>query len=202
MTLRLDWIGYDAVAYACRHWHYSRSVPAGRLTAIGVWEGGAYKGAVVFSRGATPKIGSPYGLAQTEVCELTRVALREHDAPVTRILAIALRMLRRHAPGLRLVVSYAAAEQGHHGGIYQGGGWIYEGPMESHGFRLKGEFVHAKTIHSRYGTGSQRLEWLREHLDPSAEKIDGLVRHKYLMPLDEEMRRRVVPLVQPYPKRA
>lgn len=70
-------------------------------------------------------------------------------------MAIALKMLRRRCPGLRLVVSYAAGEQGHHGGIYQAGGWTYAGPMDSHGFKVKGRFVHSKSIHSRYGHGSQ-----------------------------------------------
>lgn len=201
MTLRLDWAGYDAATYACRHWHYSRAVPAGRLIVIGVWESEAFKGVVIFSRGATPKIGSPYGLTQTEVCELTRIALCAHEAAVSRIVAIALRMLRKRSPGLRLVISYAAGEQGHHGGVYQAGGWIYEGAMESHGFEVKGEFQHSKSIHSRYGKGSQRVEWLRANLDPRARKVSGLVRHKYLMPLDETMRVAVAPLAKPYPKR-
>lgn len=69
MTLRLDWAGYDAATYACRHWHYSRTAPAGRLIVIGVWEAEAFKGVVIFSRGATPRIGSPYGLTQLEVCD-------------------------------------------------------------------------------------------------------------------------------------
>lgn len=201
MTLRLDWAGYEAAAYACRHWHYSRALPSSRLVVIGVWEGEAFKGVVIFSRGSTPAIGRPYGLTQTEVCELTRIALREHDAPVTRIVSIALRMLRRRCPGLRLVISYAAAEHGHHGGIYQAGGWIYEGAMDSHAFVVKGQVRHSRSIGSRYGTGSQRLDWLRANLDPNAEKVVGLVRHKYLMPLDGTMRAAVAPLAKPYPKR-
>lgn len=167
----------------------------------GVWEDGTYIGCVIFSRGATPLIGSPYGLTQTEVCELTRVALKAHITPVSKIIAIALRMLRKAAPGLRLVVSYAAGEQGHHGGIYQAGGWLYEGPMDTHCFIVHGKPVHAKTIHSRYGAGSQRVAWLRANLDPNAEKVTGLIRHKYLMPLDDRMRAQIAPLSKPFPKR-
>src|SRR4051812_9031060 len=96
--LRLDWAPRPAIDHACRSWHYSRSVPAGRLMPVGVWEAGMFKGVVIFSRGATPRIGSPYGLVQTEVCELTRVALTTHDTPVSRIIAIALRMVRKTAP--------------------------------------------------------------------------------------------------------
>lgn len=202
MTLRLDWAGYDAAKFACTNWHYSRSLPSSRLMIVGVWEAEAFKGVVTFSRGATPRIGSPFGLTQMEVCELTRVALTQHDAPVSKIVAIALKMLRRKCPDLRLVISYAAGEHGHHGGIYQAGGWIYEGPMESHGFIIKGKFTHCRTIGARYGPGTQTLEWVRAHLDTGAEKLNGLVRHKYLMPVTEEMRRQVLPLSKPYPKRA
>lgn len=201
MMLRLDWTSYDAAAFACRHWHYSRSVPASRLMVVGVWEDGDFKGVVTFSRGATPRIGTPYGLGPTTICELTRVALRDHATPVSRIVAIGLRLLRKRCPGLRLVISYAASERGHHGGIYQAGGWVYVGTIASHGFILKGDFVHARSVGSKYGTGAARLEWLRANVDPEAEKVTGLVRHKYLMPLDDEMREQIGPQALPYPKR-
>lgn len=198
--LRLDWAPRPAVDHACKTWHYSRSVPAGRLMPVGVWEDGLFKGVVIFSRGSNFKIGWPYKLEQTEVCELTRVALDKHAAPVSRIIAIALRMVRRLSPGLRLVVSYAASEQGHHGGIYQAGGWIYEGAKPTRSFIVKGRPVHAKTIHSRYGTGSQSLAWIRANLDPTATELTGLSRHKYLMPLDDKMRAAITPLGKPYPR--
>jgi hypothetical protein len=58
---------------------------------------------------------------------LTRIALTNHKAPVSRIMAITLRKLKKHAKGLKLVVSYADFNQGHHGGIYQATNWIYVG---------------------------------------------------------------------------
>jgi len=200
MTLRLDWVDHKAIRHACTRWHCSRSVPASRLMGVGVWENGAYKGVIVFSRRASPRIGWPYGLTQVQVCELTRVALRAHTAPVTRMIAIALRMLKAKAPGLRLVVSYAAQEEGHHGGIYQAGNWLYERPMPSHCFVLHGERIHPKTIHSRWGPGSQSLDWLRANVDPNASKIVDLIRHKYLMPLDGKMREQIAALAKPYPR--
>jgi hypothetical protein len=198
-TLRLDWATYAAALYACEHWHYSGCMPAGRTIKLGVWEDATFKGVVIFSRGATVSIGKPYDLQQTEVCELTRVALQKHDAPVSRIVAIALRLLTKFSPGLRLVVSYAAGEQNHHGGIYQAGGWIYEGAADSYSFKVHGKLTHARTLSSRYGRAD--MEWLRENVDPNVERVTGLVRHKYLMPLDAAMRKRVALLAKPYPKR-
>jgi hypothetical protein len=200
MTLRLDWVGHEAAAHACKHWHYSRIPPAGRLMIVGVWESDAFKGVVIFSRGANNNIGRPYGLGQTEVCELTRVALRQHDAPVSRIVAIAMKLLRRKAPGLRLIVSYADPVQSHHGGIYQAGGWTYTGPTRAQRELLvNGKALHKRTANSRWGTGSperiRAITGLQVEYGPSEWK------HTYLMPLDAAMRAAIKPLAKSYPKR-
>lgn len=199
--LRLGLVDHAAALHACRAWHYSRAVPSGKVVRFGVWENGVFIGVVLFSRGATKQIGLPYGLLQTEVCELTRIALSEHTAPVSRIVSIAIRLLRQKSPGLRLIVSYAAEEEGHLGGIYQAGNWLYEGCVESYTFLIKGVKTHARTVSSRYH-GKASLDWIRANVDPYAQVCRGLRRHKYLMPLDDEMRRQVDRMSKPYPKRA
>lgn len=200
--LRVDWASHKSAVFACQNWHYSKRIPVFGTVRIGAWENGRFVGVVIFSRGATPEIGSPYGLPQTEICELTRVALRDHATPVSRIIAIALKFLRRNSPGLRMVVSFADAAQGHHGGIYQAGGWIYAGASETHAYRVNGIVEHPKTLHSRYGKGGQSIPWLREKIDPAAERIIAGIKHRYLMPLDDAMRAQIAPLAKPYPKRA
>lgn len=202
VDLRVDWATHQAAKFACENWHYSKRIPVFGTVRIGVWEDGCFVGVVIFSRGATPEIGSPYKLHQTEICELTRVALREHATPVSRIIAIALKFLRRNSPGLRMIVSFADAAQGHHGGIYQAGGWIYAGASETHAYRVNGVVEHPKTLHSRYGKGGQSIPWLRENVDPTAERIISGIKHRYLLPLDEAMRAQIAPLSKPYPKRA
>jgi hypothetical protein len=201
-AILIDWATYDAARFACRRWHYSRTLPAGKLVKYGVWEGGAFIGVVIFSRGATPKLGSPYGLEQTECCELTRVALTAHVTPVSRIIALCLRQLRRFMPGMRLVVSFADAQRGHHGGIYQAGNWLYTGCNMTHEFTVLGRKWHPKSLHMKYGVGGQSVPWLRAHIDPNASVYRKNGKHRYLMPLDEGVRRRVAHLCKPYPKRA
>jgi hypothetical protein len=201
-TLKLDWCSYEATKYACVHWHYSKSVPAGKLVKIGVWEDDAYIGTILFGRGATPMIGSPYGLPQTEICELVRVALNTHATPVSRIMSIAIRMLRKQSQGLRLIVSYADAGHNHHGGIYQASGYIYAGGCNTHAYCVCGEVVHPKTLHARYGKGGQSIPWLKANVDPNAARIVSGFKHRYLMPLDDAMRAQIAPLAKPYPKRA
>lgn len=122
--LKLDWCSYQAAKYAVEHWHYSKSMPTPPVVKIGVWEDTHFIGVVLFSRGANNNLGKPYGLEVTQVCELTRVALDNHKTPLSRIVAIAIKMLRRMAEGLRLIVSFADANMGHIGCIYQAGGRV------------------------------------------------------------------------------
>ena len=183
-------------------WHYSKRMPKSKMVRVGVWERGAFRGVILFSYGATPEIGSPFGLTQVEICELTRVAMMAHEAPISRMIAIAIKMLRKQSPGLRLVVSFADMAQGHHGGIYQAAGWLYLGAKEYHAYRVNGVVVHPRTLYDRYGVGGQSVPWLRSHVDLKAERIRNGVKHKYAFPLDAEMRSRIAGLSQPYPKRA
>ncbi len=203
--LKLDWCSHEAAVYATRHWHYSRSMPVGRTAKLGVWENAHFIGAVVFAHGAQQNIGRPFGLSQFECSELCRVALDRHATPVSRILRIALRLFKAQSPGVRAVVSYADIDRDHHGGIYQAAGWLYLGKVERNGgtprFRINGTVMHARTVHSRWGKGSQRLDWIRVNIDPKAERVLTFGKHKYFWPFDDEIRRRVLPIVQPYPKR-
>ncbi|WP_222946531.1 Mom family adenine methylcarbamoylation protein [Caballeronia sp. EK] len=199
-ALRIDWATGEAVAYACGHWHYSRSVPVSTNVKIGAWEDDRFIGIVLFSRGANRHIGNPYGLTQTECCELSRVALRDHCAPVSRIVMLAVKFLRRASPGLRLIVSYADTVQGHVGGIYQAMGWIYTGVGKTSRVVVHGEVLHGKTASSRYGKQGFNLKWLVANVDPKATRIDGGDKHRYLLPLDNAMRAQVAPLAKPYPK--
>lgn len=190
---------YEAAHYAVTHWHYSRVLPVGKLVRVGAWERGRYIGCVLFGRGATPNLGRPYGMTQTECCELVRVALDRHDAPVSQIVAAALRELRRTNPGLRLVVSFADPAQGHHGGIYQAGNWIYTGPAEAgkRFFRIHGKLVHPRSVGA--AGGRQTIEWVRTHMDPNAEHVAVPDKHRYVYPLDRAARRKVAGLARPYP---
>ncbi|MGY5342471.1 Mom family adenine methylcarbamoylation protein [Paenibacillus glucanolyticus] len=140
-------------------------------------------------------------LTQRECCELTRVALTKHHSFVSEILAKAIRFLKEQSPNVELIVSYADVKQNHHGGIYQATNWIYKGKTDGeHYFIIRGKKTHPKSIHSKYGTGSQRIEWIRNNLDANAELYRTEGKHKYLMPLNKKMRCMIMPLHKPYPK--
>ena len=97
--LHVDWCSHEAASFAVKRWHYSRSMPPPPHNLLGVWERGAFIGVMIFSRGANRHLGAPYGLSATEVCELTRVALGDHETPVSRLLAIGMRFLVKRNPG-------------------------------------------------------------------------------------------------------
>lgn len=200
--LKIDWASHEAAKYACEKWHYSKSIPVPPLVKIGAWEDGKYIGCVIFSRGASSNLLNPYGLKQEQGCELTRIALTKHKSEVSKIVKFALKFLKKNSPELRLVVSFADPQYGHHGGVYQAGNWIYCGDTA-----LGVEYWHnGKRLHSRQvsekGWNIQQGQ-KRKTVKPSECKIIKTAgKHRYLMPLDEQMRVNIMPLAKPYPKRA
>jgi hypothetical protein len=200
--LRVDWATHAAAKYACEHWHYSKSVPVPPLVKVGVWESGVFIGVVVFSRGANNNMLKPYGLAVTQGCELTRVALNSHKAQVSRIIKVAVRFLAKNSPTLKLIVSFADPSQGHYGGIYQAGGWVYTGKQQDsiEWLAPDGKVWHGRMVKAKGWTvchGVKRATWRPDQ----CSKIIKPGKHRYLMPLDPGMRAKILPLAQPYPKR-
>ena len=201
MSLRpklvVDWCSHAAAAYAVTHWHYSRTMPVGKLVHLGVWEADVFIGAIVYGWGATHQLGPSFGVPMTACTELVRVALTTHGTPVSKLLAISVRMFRQHCPGVRLLVAFADTSQGHLGGIYQAGNWLYTG-MTKHNAAI---LYRGKILHQRAFTG-HNFGTPRKPLPASATKIRGPAKHRYCYPLDEAMRLQLLPRSLPYPKRA
>jgi hypothetical protein len=190
--LKIDWATHTAAKYACESWHYSKCMPCGAIVKIGVWENDKFIGVVLFSRGATPNLCKPYGLMQTECCELTRIALNKHETPVSKILSIALIFFKKQNPGMKIIVSFADASQGHHGGIYQATNWLYSGKSNDAKFGLlNGKEIHPRTISTMSKQKKDKLKWV---VKPG--------KHRYLLPLNGEMKLQIEKLRLPYPKRA
>jgi hypothetical protein len=197
VNLRLDWCSHEAAKYAVENWHYSKRMPMPPLLLVGVWEDGEYIGCVMFNRGANHNLSKPYALGMMEVGELCRVAMRQHTSSVTRVVSIAIKFLRKKCPGLRLIVSFADPSEGHHGGIYQGGNWIYTGQTDpGRQYFCDGRWKHSREVeYGGFGNGKAKSTvGMKKRFTPG--------KHRYLMPLDAEMRAKILPLAKPYPKRA
>jgi hypothetical protein len=192
--LRLDWCTHEAAKYACEKWHYSQCIPTGKSNRIGVWESNIFKGVIIYARPAFPSIGKPFGLEQTDIIELVRVALHDHTSAVSRMLSISTSIIKKHNNRLRMIVSFADKSQGHHGGIYQAANWIYIGEGGAGvQYTFKGKITHQRTLLHRFGSQFAR--------HPEVKKYIPDRKHKYVMPLDDEMRKQIEPLRKPYPKR-
>lgn len=192
--LKIDWASHEAAKYACENWHYSKCTPKGKQVWIGVWENGKFIGIVSYGRSTSPYLGNAYGVKTDECAELSRVALTKHKTPVSRILAITFKLLKKTYKGLKLLVSLADSNVGHHGGIYQAGGWLYSG-------RSAKVTQYAYQGKWRNDTNMMRLLQKNPILKTKLEKRTMQGKHKYLMPLDANMSAKIAPLAKPYPMR-
>lgn len=199
--LLVDFCSHRAAKFAVENWHYSQAMPTPPIVKLGVWENGRFIGAVLFSRGGNNNMLKPFGLSITEGAELTRIALTDHDTPVSRIVAISLRLLKKHNGGLRLVVSYADPNERHHGGIYQAGNWIYTGQTSPDCYYIdkSGRRWHSRQVSST-GVSRQYGELRQVPRHDECHKVDLQGKHRYLYPFDCAMRRMIAPLAKPYPK--
>lgn len=200
--LHLAFCSHEAAKHAVMRWHYSRRMPKSKLVRIGVWEDAQFVGVVLFGVGANRHLASQFGLAPTQACELVRVALapaRKH--PTSQVVSVSLKLLRRQSPGLEIVVSFADLGEGHIGTLYQAGGWLYLGASEQSYFRILGVIVHPRTVYDRYGRGGQSIGWLRDHVDPKAERVEMAPKLRYVMPLRKKLRRELEKSALPYPQR-
>lgn len=199
--MRLTLASPQAIRYACKNFHYSQSTPSVQY-GFNVYNAkNEWCGVICFGGGATPAIGSPFGLCQGEVLELVRVALNGKQEKTSQCVAAALREIHRRCPILQMVVSYASLDQDHKGIIYQATNWIYLGQIDgakTETVIVNGRNTHKRTIGARGWTSN--IEWLRENIDTNAEICKSKGRHKYIYCFDKKLRKKWQKEARPYPK--
>tara|TARA_R100000081_G_C4749571_1_gene133588 strand:- start:86 stop:769 length:684 start_codon:yes stop_codon:yes gene_type:complete len=192
--LRLDWCTSKAARYACENWHYSGVMPAFKTSKVGVWEGGLFIGCLVFTN-PMPPTRKRFKCSNGQITELARVALRGHTRPVSKMIRIALKFVKKANPGLRVCVSYADSSQGHHGGIYQASGFKYFGSgAGTDEYFYKGRWVHARSIGQAVDTGKLAKGW-------DLPKRKSGKKHCYALELDKKSLALLHLEQKPYPKR-
>lgn len=192
-VLKIDWATHAAAKYACENWHYTKKTPVNKLVRIGVWENETFIGVVIFGVGASAVLHRQFNVGRFSVCELVRVALNDHLTPVSKIISIALKFLKRSNPKLRVCVSFADPNQGHYGGIYQAGNWVYTGKSSpTSEYFFNGDWRHVTDVYKRLS--SDQIKKLRKRTKPG--------KFRYVMAFDPEMKEFVSWMSKPYPKRA
>jgi hypothetical protein len=191
--LKIAWATHAAAKYACENWHYSKCIPKSKLVKFSVFEDGYFVGVIVYGCGATRSLVSRYGLIPEQGCELVRVALRRHTNEVSKMLSITLKMLKKNFEGLKIVVSFADPEQGHHGGIYQASNWLHDGCSQaSDEYIYKGKRWQGRSFRNSH-------KGMENH--PDVKKVKGSSKIRYVYPFCKDLRSELIKKAKKYPKR-
>jgi len=177
-----------AVRYAIMNWHYSKSVPMVQVAYAVFNDKEEWCGVICYSIGANNNIAKPYKLNQGEVIELVRVALNGKQESTSKALSISLKLIKKDAPLVKLIVSYADTEQGHAGTIYQATNWYFTESKKGSVPILNGKRVHKRTYSIVHGSYS------------GIEMVETKEKHKYIYPLDKSLIPLCKELSKPYPK--
>lgn len=139
-----------------------------------------------------------------DLWELSRlVRMPGYDVPMTKLIAEALAKIRK-SKATDLIVSFADAEEDHHGGVYQAASWIYDGMRHARldGFNVDGVFVPARTCVAKWGTSSE-VDLPKRLPNKAVEPHFDLGKHCYWKALTKEGMRKAVRCglsSRPYPK--
>ncbi len=138
-----------------KKYHYSHRPPS-NIQFVGTFH---EKGGLLGDTGravATIFFSIPPTRWKEPVWELSRLVRRDDcQIPLTRLVSLACRHLKKQKR-IDLIISYADATMGHHGGIYQACSWNYAGQRKprNDGLMIAGRFFPGRTCVSLYGTRS------------------------------------------------
>ena len=198
--MRLEKASGQAIRFACRYYHYSKSTPQIRLGYSIFNDDNEWCGVVLFSNGANPSIAREFDLVQGQVIELVRMALNGKQSFTSQVLAAALREIKKDAPAVKIIVSYADRNQEHIGTIYQATNFLYIGEYANErGIMMNGKLTHRRSINKKYGKSG--IDWIKQNIDPDAEVIIGKSKIKYVYPLDKRLAKKLKGMSKPYPKK-
>lgn len=196
--MRLEKASSKAIKYACINFHYARSVPNVGLAYSVFNLKNEWCGVICYGLGASHNIGMPYGLNQGQIVELVRMALNGKQESTTKAMALSIKLLKKDAPNIKMIVSYADSEKGHYGTIYQATNWVYVGYSNDTNLVINGKRMHRRSVGSSYGTSSA------EKLRTKGFKVDVIKtkpKWKYLYPIHKEMVELCKNISKPYPKK-
>ena len=190
--MRLEKASYKAIKYACLNFHYAKVVPAQYIGFSVFNDDKEWCGVILFGGGASANMGKPFGLMYGQYLELTRMALNGKQESTSKVMAVAMRLIKKQNPTVRLLISYADKGQKHTGIIYQAANWYFIGESESSGtdYFFNGKWRHDRTLNE---LPKEKLRKLQKR------KRSG--KYKYIYPLDKSLIPMCKGLSKPYPKK-
>lgn len=188
--MRLEKASFKAVKYACLNFHYAKAVPTYSI-GYSVFENNIWCGVVLFGGGASVNMPAKFNLRNGQYLELNRMALNGKQSSTSKVLSIAIKLIKKECPTVRMLFSYADKGQEHKGIIYQATNWNYIENIESSGteYLLNGIWKHDRGRYN-WGVDFKKL--------PKRKKAG---KHKYIYPLDKSLIPLCKSLSKPYPKK-
>ena len=191
--MRLEKASYKAVKYACLKFHYAKTVPVTNISYSVFNKNNEWCGVICYGLGACANLGKKYGTVSGQFLELTRMALNGKQESTSKAMAISIKLLKKHKPLVKVLISYADKGQKHLGIIYQATNWTFVDESTSSGFEVfyKGKWVHDRGPNTLPKKQREQLEY---------RKKSG--KYKYIYPLTKELKDKCLELKKPYPKNA
>lgn len=198
--MKLSVASSKAIKYACLNFHYAKSVPVNPFGFSVFNDEGEWCGVVLFSLGANSNLPTMFGLRQGQACELVRMALNGKHGITSKVLALAMKLIKTKLPLCKILASYSDRNQGHYGIIYQATNWIYCGDSSVKTTTvINGKRMHDKSIYGKYGTN--KIEELRKK-GLTVEQVKNEPKHRYIYPLDISLLPLCRGMAKPFPKKA
>lgn len=191
--MRIARANAKAIEYACKNFHYSKSVPAVQYAYNIYNNDDEWCGVILYGGGANNNLAKNFGKNSGEVLELERVALNGKQEQTSKAIAMTLKQLRKDDPLCKLVVSYSDHRQKHLGTIYQATNWIYLGLTVTSDtqYFYKGKWTHERSINAMPD---------RDQLKRTLAKRENSNKFKYIFCFDKKERKEYLKVALPYPK--
>lgn len=191
--MRVERAAPKAINYACKNFHYSKSVPAVQFAYNVYNDSDEWCGVIAFGGVANNSLPKSFGKNAGEVLELERVALNGKQETTSKAVAMALKQLHKDDPLCQIVVSYSDHRQKHLGTIYQATNWIYLGLTITSDtqYFFNGKWTHERTINSKKN---------RDYLKQTLKKRENSNKFKYVFVFNKRERKKYLSMALPYPK--
>ena len=109
-----------------------------------------------------------------------------------------MKLVKKYAPNVRLIISYADSEQGHIGTIYQATNFYYTGYSTDTNLIINGKREHRRSIGSKFGTcSSEKIK----KMGYDVQILRTKPKWKYIYPLDKSLMPMCKVMAKPYPKK-
>ena len=192
--MKLEIASKKAIQFACLNFHYSKVCPAQSLGYSVFNNKNEWCGVILFGGGAGAYMGIPFGLFYGQYLELTRMALNGKQESTSKAMSIAIKLIKKSNPTVKLLISYADKGQEHIGTIYQATNWYFVEDIESSGEEVfyKGRWSHNRTPSSKLSVIEYR----------KLEKRKKAGKYKYIYPLHNSILPLCNRLKKDYPKKA